>query len=152
MADCSGRVPSLHPDLPHLDPHLSSSASAGSTSRELGYTLEYACLEAIQHELGRGSGVDLGAADAYSLGVTLYRLATGDMPLQVDCPDHELNTRRHRRRHERQLLKQARGRGARCFSSRCSLPGDAAILHAFFSSDSGYANRVICFQFCRRPC
>ncbi len=71
--------------------------------------MEYACLEAIQHNLRRGSAVDLGAADAYSLGVTLYRLATGDVPLRVGCAHDEHGAKWHERKQERRLLRMVRG-------------------------------------------
>ena len=70
--------------------------------------MEYACVEAIQHNLRRGSAVDLGAADAYSLGVTLYRLATGDVPLRVGCAHDEHGAKWHERKQERRLLRMVR--------------------------------------------
>ena len=96
--------------------------AAGSAPSKHGYTLEYACLETLQHLLGRGSGdgADLAAADAYATGVTLFRLATGELPLRM---------RSERRfgkaamaRWESRLLKRV---GARAHDS----DSDAAFVH-----------------------
>ena len=60
------------------------SDAAGSAPAGIGLTHAYASLEAIQHLLGRGSGLDLAAANAYAVGVTLFHLATGELPAHVD--------------------------------------------------------------------
>jgi len=71
----------------------------------------YACLESHQHLLGRGGGLDLGACDAYALGVTLFELATGDLPARV--PATEQSGTRLSARWERLLLQRVRCRALR---------------------------------------
>ena len=48
--------------------------------------MEYACLETLQQLLRRdGCSADLAAGDADAAGVTLFELATGQLPLDVHC-------------------------------------------------------------------
>ncbi len=69
----------------------------------------YACLESYQHLLGRGGGgLDPGACDAYALGVTLFQLATGDLPARV--PAAEQRGGQLSAQWERRLLQRVRGR------------------------------------------
>ena len=56
---------------------------AGPAPEGLDLTHAYASLEALQHLLGRGDGVDLAAADAYAVGATLFQLAMGELPARV---------------------------------------------------------------------
>ena len=60
------------------------SGAAGSAPARIGLTHAYASLEALQHLLDRGGSLDLAAADAYAVGVTLFHLATGELPAHVD--------------------------------------------------------------------
>jgi len=80
---------------------------AGSAPTKLGYTIEYACLEILQNLLRRNdSAVDLAAADAYAVGVTLFELATGKLPLRVRC--ERPNSKAAMLSWERRLLERVR--------------------------------------------
>jgi hypothetical protein len=54
---------------------------------ELVGTVEYCCLEAVQHALRKRHGFDLAAADMYSIGATLYELLTGEMLVRTAPPN-----------------------------------------------------------------
>lgn len=59
---------------------------------ELPYFLStpaYACLEAVQLAPGPAARFDLALAGAYSVGVTLYELLTGALPVTVTAEEPE---------------------------------------------------------------
>ena len=74
MSVCGSPAVSRNPTL---------SYAAGPAPKDIGLTRAYASLEALQHLLGRGDGLDLAAADAYAVGATLFQLATGELPAHV---------------------------------------------------------------------
>ena len=57
--------------------------AAGSVPDHVEVTFEYASLDVFQHLLGRDIDLDLAAADAFSIGVTLFELATGELPVRA---------------------------------------------------------------------
>ena len=60
--------------------------AAGSPPTKYGNTIEFISLDILQHLLRReGCAADLAANDAYAVGVTLFELATGELPLTVHC-------------------------------------------------------------------
>ena len=79
---------------------------AGSHPVADGFTLGYACLEILQYGLGKIDNFDLAAADAYSAGVTLFELATGELP--VDVPSKQEGGKKRWARWERALLLAVR--------------------------------------------
>ena len=97
-------------------------AAAGSIPFDIEFTYGYASLDVYQHLLGRNIDLDLAAADAFSIGVTPFELATGELPVRVRNSRQLGDSENKYAMWERTLLQRVRmGLRAHCVLQRATL-------------------------------